>query len=88
MALSGEIPSPENEGFWQWISVSVTVSTAEEKRKGNTRKQSQLDLARAVSFQPLVVDLCVFCRIECIVYRIIRRPCGPALNGNCDNVEA
>lgn len=87
LALSSEIPSPENEGFWQYILVSLTVFTGEEKRKWNMRKEARLDLTLALSLQPLVVYLCVFGRIECIVYRIIRHPYGPAMNGNCDNVS-
>lgn len=34
LAPSSEIPSPENEGFWQYILVSLTVFTAEEKENG------------------------------------------------------
>lgn len=85
LALLTEISSLENEGFWQHISVSLTVYW-EEKKKMEKEERSPT-WPRIVSMRPVVVYLCVFGSIESIVYRIIRHPHGPAMNANCDNVS-
>lgn len=40
LALSNEIPSSENKSFWQNITVWLTVSTGEKKRKWKMRKEA------------------------------------------------
>lgn len=80
LAPPSEIPSSENQGFWQNIPASPAVNTAEEN--GKWRNRARPDLALAVSLPPLVVYLCAFGRIECVV-----RDYRASVWAGCDNTR-